>query len=1379
MCTFKKLRLTLIALAYITLLMASSSSSVLAQGQTQGNPDLNRNDSNKLKNPGDMRKNYTYADPNNAPFVPREVHPMGRDIVEDQKSQGPGQVSHGGQEHDPIYKWPVVILEANSPVPTKRDMGIMDHRLRTFGYPMSDTQYQMIHRYNQNILLAEMFDPERVNWLLATTGNMQAQDAANTANNIERNQVASAIDFSASYLYNFTVDAGNRWNKIRDQLFIPMAFLLLLPGAVLAQVKVIVQAGSPVMGDSTSPFEGILRSIIAVFLIPATYLVINYGIDVANSITYTIAHEYERIFGTNMYRDALCAEIRAFPIRQAQENDNGIFKPSVPWNRLDPKGNKNETPAAKAESITNANMIEDPCANKRIVPGERTDEAANVISTTQRLMSGGSNAALAATWNILCAFQMAYLYYLWCVGPVIAALWVYPMKQLRDAFPSWIEGVITICFWSLFWNTVILLLACFRGVDETGTVIVSALNFLANACVKYAFDFAGLVKAAGQQAAGQALGAAANAAKGAGSGTHGQGQKGASPSQTQGGQGGNVAGSEGVAALNSPASSGYGSSAGGQGAGSSAGSSQIAASGQSGSFDQSARIPANGAVNDMPSNSLANAGASLLGATAGSLGSVMSGNMLANSSPASGVNFSNIGSPPPIAPIDDQLKPASFANLSNVDNNLLPPSVLANTDLNTQSGSALAMSMNMGLGASRELGAFAGTGPFNSANMDFGKGLPIIDGPKSNFTNLTSNPIPAIPSPSNIEGLKVDANYLSSWNQNWSPNMASNMIATSNSFNSWLSDTSFDQSFKDKFKDQVANLNEQLGPIANTQDPNSLFKVPSMANDTAQNVQLMAQQAASATQQQQYGQWQQIGQAWSNTLNPTNTAAISQSQLSQFQQFQGSFNEYVQNARTGFTTNDLNNWAQRIQGLQVEQAQMTPIALGSIAAGSMVANQSSVQHAHNDAQLIAQQAATQAQQYLPPSNTNSYATQLANAITGAPVPGDNYNSAIHQTYSSQHQAQQQIANQMFAPNHNVSNSVNQTNPQITASDLAIIPVGNSQAIREGNQQPSYQQSSDVQIANQQGQALQNDIISNNAPVNSSNATYDAPIVTSNSPSVSADYAVSQNSPAMASQNDLYQSMVSQTNNSGYMQDFAASSPASQYSAPQYIDAQPVNTNYSENLSPFNSVSTYEHTPIYQNEHPAFAPNDTHLAQPALDEHLYPNANQQVANNINSGNIMTSGIIAASTGAALGYAYGNQQRNEAGQVQRINRESNFSQPPQARIASAQPVNTSGPKQSVSRPMANPNQVATSRPASYSQPNAFTRALNTRSQSQKVTNSYTASYVASSSSAPNVSKRMETPFAEMHLASLRNKSSSINKDKLQQDLNEFAEDMEWNI
>jgi hypothetical protein len=359
-------------------------------------------------------------------------------------------------------------------------------------------------------------EPQRAMHDAEIQGQAQATQAGDAAADTARGQAASAISFCSSYLENFTTQP--QWNMVRDQIFVPMAILLLLPGAVLAQARAIVAAGSPVLGE-VNPFEGILRSIVAIFLIPATALVVNYGIDLNNSIAYTIQTEYNRIFGSDMYRDALCAEMRATPVRQSQSNRNALDQTTYQGKPL----LGGTTPFAQFEGAMMENSIQDPCAGINQAPAAGANENMQSGMIATRMMMNGSNASLTAAWNILCAFQLAYLYYLWCVGPIMAALWVYPLRTLRNALPSWVEGVVTLCFWSLFWNTVILLIACFKGVDETGTMITTALNFLATASVKYAFDFAGLVKAAGQEAAGMAAGQAKNAAAAGGGGGHGGG----------------------------------------------------------------------------------------------------------------------------------------------------------------------------------------------------------------------------------------------------------------------------------------------------------------------------------------------------------------------------------------------------------------------------------------------------------------------------------------------------------------------------------------------------------------------------------------------------------------------------------------------------------------------------------------------------------------------------------------------------------------------------------------------------------------------------------------------------------------------------------------
>jgi hypothetical protein len=524
------------------------------------------------------------------------------DQVVDKRSVGPGTVVHSTS--GPVLMWPTVIPTAVSPVPTLRDTAITRNMLQTFGYPVSDTQFQLISRMNDNIMLEQLYDPEKAHWMAAATGGSAANAAANSMASLAVNQALSAIDFCEQFLTNFTAEPNNVWQRIRDQLFVPMAILLLLPGAVLAQVKAIVAQGSPVLVGEIHPFDGLLRSIVAIFLIPGTFLVINYGIDVANSITYTIANEYLHIFGSDMYDDAKCAIVRAFPMNKPEWNRNSFGVKEVP--RFEGTGNW-----APLEGYTLVTARIDPCMGieESRVPDEDVVQSKNI----NRLMMNGLSDSATITWNISCAFQMAFLYYLWCMGPIAAALWVWPVQALRSALASWVDGVITICFWSLFWNTTILLLACFRGVGDSGTIIVTALIFLAVQSVKSAFDFAGLASAAVSDAQQQAQKVASAAGKGGGSNSPG-GSSGSSGSASPGGR--SASGSSGSSAVGASAAGGDNSggqqqqqpqpqgqgigSSSGQPAGSGAVDSNVGVSGDGGGGSQplgdqmSAAMPASG-----------------------------------------------------------------------------------------------------------------------------------------------------------------------------------------------------------------------------------------------------------------------------------------------------------------------------------------------------------------------------------------------------------------------------------------------------------------------------------------------------------------------------------------------------------------------------------------------------------------------------------------------------------------------------------------------------------------------------------------------------------------------------------------------------------------
>lgn len=220
-------------------------------------------DSNPQTN-WDVRKTYFLRFPAAAQHGPKvDDNPEGHDEIDDKRSVGPGTVDHSSS--GPVFSWPVSIPTATSEVPTKRDEAIQMNLFQTFGYPVSDTQFQLIERYNQNRFLEQLYDPEKLMWLSTSIGSIQANSAGNSTANMAVNQNITAIEYCSHPIINFTIDDGNVWNRLRNELFIPMAVLLLLPGAVLAQVRAIVAQGSPAIVGEVNPFEGIIRSIVAIF----------------------------------------------------------------------------------------------------------------------------------------------------------------------------------------------------------------------------------------------------------------------------------------------------------------------------------------------------------------------------------------------------------------------------------------------------------------------------------------------------------------------------------------------------------------------------------------------------------------------------------------------------------------------------------------------------------------------------------------------------------------------------------------------------------------------------------------------------------------------------------------------------------------------------------------------------------------------------------------------------------------------------------------------------------------------------------------------------------------------------------------------------------
>lgn len=402
--------------------------------------------------------------------------------------------------------------------------------LRNTPGPILNSVAARVAQLSPEIMAAKLKRPKNVVPQAKAHAQAQANQAGNNSGDIAREQAIQSIDYCARVMKNFTTEGGNRWNRLRDNFFVPMALLLILPGAVLTQVRAIIAQGNPILAGQASPIEGIYRAIVGIFLIPSTYLVVNYAIDLGNSLQYTIATEYRRIQGTDMYEDAMCAEIRAFGVRYAKENEGSS---AVPPQDKAPRGNE---PFAKLEGKLWGKLA-DPCAGLLLVPANRDDQSMEQGSLGVRMAMNMTNAGINTAWSILTAFQMAFMYYLFFVGPIMAALWVWPMKIMKDAFPAWIEGVITLAFWSFFWNVVILIIALTKSEASSGLYIVTACNFLASAAVRYAFDFAGLMRGAAAEA--EKLGAKAA-------------QKGGKGGGAKGGQGGKTSNNSSTPAAGTP-----------------------------------------------------------------------------------------------------------------------------------------------------------------------------------------------------------------------------------------------------------------------------------------------------------------------------------------------------------------------------------------------------------------------------------------------------------------------------------------------------------------------------------------------------------------------------------------------------------------------------------------------------------------------------------------------------------------------------------------------------------------------------------------------------------------------------------------------------------
>ncbi len=216
--------------------------------------------------------------------------------------------------------------------------------------------------------------------------------------------------------------------RMYKEVYLPMAILLLLPGAVITHTKGFVAHGVMMNqndDDGVSPFTGILRSIIAIFLIPATQLILSWCIDVGNSMHQEV-NPYVNVGVIYMWADE---QVFRAPIAKAM---NKIMDPAM----FPILGKMSQGPEDQS--------------------GYEAQSAATIMLQT---MANTMAQSAAFGLVMLCAFQITMVCYLMLMGPIAAAFYAWPGSVgslFSRIFPVWVDAVINLALWKFWWTVVLL-----------------------------------------------------------------------------------------------------------------------------------------------------------------------------------------------------------------------------------------------------------------------------------------------------------------------------------------------------------------------------------------------------------------------------------------------------------------------------------------------------------------------------------------------------------------------------------------------------------------------------------------------------------------------------------------------------------------------------------------------------------------------------------------------------------------------------------------------------------------------------------------------------------------------------------------------------------
>ena len=199
--------------------------------------------------------------------------------------------------------------------------------------------------------------------------------------------------------------------QLYKNVYLPMALLFLLPGALLTQVKsfVAIHYKTTPDEDLINPLSGILRAAIAIALIPAVQLAVSYSTDVGNSMTY----EVEKF-------------LRAQPV--------------IEW------GQKQTTQQYDGSAVERAEKLQSQSTSSALLSA----------------MTNGLDFLLDHAFVVLIAFQTLLACYLFLMGPIAAAFLAWPGnigKLFSPVFGNWVNALFVLMLWRFWWTVIVLCMA--------------------------------------------------------------------------------------------------------------------------------------------------------------------------------------------------------------------------------------------------------------------------------------------------------------------------------------------------------------------------------------------------------------------------------------------------------------------------------------------------------------------------------------------------------------------------------------------------------------------------------------------------------------------------------------------------------------------------------------------------------------------------------------------------------------------------------------------------------------------------------------------------------------------------------------------------------